>query len=157
MSITLKANVNAEGSKLFHNGQIADKSPKHYKITSSPGYAILSEVKHIHDKDWTFSYRNNGKKASTMGATVSNNTLLDLGRIFIKEGSRYPLARINTHDIIIIFDEELTGDIDYTAVGQITFNKAKKADNNTYDEFIEEVHIASFIDKLEQIKQITIN
>ena len=140
MSTNLKANVNAEGSKLFHSEQIADKSPKHYKITSYAGYAILSEVKHIEDKNWTFSYRNKGKNASTMGATVSEHTVTQLGRTFIKPGSRYAIGRVNSNDIIIIFDEELSSGIYHTTVGQITFNKPKKDDNNMYDTFIKKVH-----------------
>jgi len=143
MSTNLKANVNAEGSKLFHNEQIAVKTPKHYKIISYPGYAILREVKHTEDKNWTFSYRNKGKGASTMGATVSERTVMQLGRIFIRPGSRYPIGRVNSNDIIIVFDKELPPDVNYTAVGQITFNKPKKDSNTTYDTFIEEVHIAS--------------
>ena len=148
MSTNLKANVNAEGSKLFHNEQIGDKSPKHYKITSYPGYAILNEVKHIEDKDWTFSYRNKGKNASTMGATASEHTVTQLGRTFIRPGARYPIGRVNSNDIIIVFDEELSSDVDYTAVGQITFNKPKKDNDNMYDTFIEEVDIVSFESKV---------
>jgi len=141
----LRANVNAEGSKLFHNGQIADKSPKHYKITSLPGCAILTEVKYIEDKNWTFSYRNKGEQASTLGASVSNHTVTQLGRTFIKPGSRYPIGRVNSNDIIIIFDKALSSEIDYTTVGQVTFNNIKKNNDNLYGEFIEEVHINSTI------------
>jgi hypothetical protein len=137
MGVNLRANVNAEGSSLFHDGNINDKTPRHYKITNLPGCSVLTEVKHIEDKELTFSHRNAGDKATTLGASISGHTVTQLGRVYIKPGSRYKLARINTHDVAIIWDGRLTTDLDFTAIGQVTFNKVKSNSNNTYNEFIE--------------------
>jgi len=138
MPLTLKGNVNAKGSHLFHGGNIHDKRNRYYKIIKKNlGYAVLSEVFDINNSDLTFSFRNSkNKNGTTVGTTISSTKLMVLGMIFIKPGSRYHIGRVNANDIVIIFDQQLSSDIDYTQVGQITFNQTEAVKDNTYNKII---------------------